>query len=251
MPDVKITELPVVTTVLGSDILPVVASNTTSQITVADLANSIASTGITGSLIMSGSIIPVVGSGSATSSFSLGSATNAWNDLWISNGTVYFLNGAGAVESTLSSTAAGMSMNSLTIRPEPGAYDGNAIINLNASANNSSFVNYTAGGVKRFSAGSDSNFNYRINSYTGDTFHGVAVLVPTGSTRVLIGGTFDDGTNALQVNGAARIQTDIQVTGSAILYPQGQPSPQEGLMYFDTNTKEFKGYNGSAWVVLG
>lgn len=110
MPDVKITELPVVTSVTGSDVLPVVAGNTTSQISIANLANSIASNGVTGSLLMSGSIIPAVGAGSFTSSFSLGSATNAWKDIYVSNGTINFLNGAGVSQGTLSSTAGGLQL---------------------------------------------------------------------------------------------------------------------------------------------
>ena len=62
---------------------------------------------ISGSIQISGSIIPAV-SGSVTSSFSLGSATNAWKDIYVSNGTINFLNGAGAVQATLSSTADGL-----------------------------------------------------------------------------------------------------------------------------------------------
>jgi hypothetical protein len=46
---------------------------------------------ITGSLNVSGSIIPNTGVGTYTSSFSLGSATNAWKELWVSNGSVNFV----------------------------------------------------------------------------------------------------------------------------------------------------------------
>ena len=28
-------------------------------------------------------------------------------------------------------------------------------------------------------------------------------------------------------------------------------APTKGTMYFDGDTNQFKGYNGSAWVVLG
>jgi len=48
--------------------------------------------GISGSLYMSGSIIPATLLGSYTSSFSLGSDTNAWKELWVSNGSVNFVN---------------------------------------------------------------------------------------------------------------------------------------------------------------
>jgi hypothetical protein len=46
---------------------------------------------LSSSLLISGSIIPNVAEGNLTSSFSLGSATNAWKDLWISKGTIYFI----------------------------------------------------------------------------------------------------------------------------------------------------------------
>jgi hypothetical protein len=46
---------------------------------------------LSSSLYISGSIIPNVTDGDLTSSFSLGSSTNAWKDLWISKGTIYFI----------------------------------------------------------------------------------------------------------------------------------------------------------------
>jgi hypothetical protein len=46
---------------------------------------------LSSSLYISGSIIPNTIPGNLTSSFSLGSATNAWKDLWISQGTIYFI----------------------------------------------------------------------------------------------------------------------------------------------------------------
>ena len=53
---------------------------------------------LSGSLTLpiSGSLIPVV-LGSATSSFSLGSPTAAWKDLWVSDGTINFLDSTGAI----------------------------------------------------------------------------------------------------------------------------------------------------------
>ena len=46
---------------------------------------------LSSSLYISGSIIPNTAAGNLTSSFSLGSQTNAWKDLWISKGTIYFI----------------------------------------------------------------------------------------------------------------------------------------------------------------
>ena len=56
---------------------------------------------ISGSLLISGSIIPNTNGISSTSSFNLGSPTNAWKDIYVSNGTINFLDGAGNVQGTL------------------------------------------------------------------------------------------------------------------------------------------------------
>lgn len=61
-----------------------------------------------GSILISGSIIPNVASGSFTSSFNLGSPEAAWKDIYVSNGTINFLDGSGTVQGTLSSTANGL-----------------------------------------------------------------------------------------------------------------------------------------------
>jgi trimeric autotransporter adhesin len=54
-----------------------------------------------GSILISGSIIPNVPVGSTTSSFNLGSPTAAWKDIYVSNGTINFLNSAGAIVQTM------------------------------------------------------------------------------------------------------------------------------------------------------
>ena len=50
---------------------------------------------------ISSSLIPTTDGVSVTSSFSLGSPTNAWKDIYVSNGTINFLDGAGNVQGTL------------------------------------------------------------------------------------------------------------------------------------------------------
>jgi hypothetical protein len=62
---------------------------------------------LSGSILISGSIIPNVSSTSTTSSFSLGSLTNAWKDIFVSNGTINFLNGAGQVQASLGAGSSG------------------------------------------------------------------------------------------------------------------------------------------------
>jgi hypothetical protein len=56
---------------------------------------------ISGSILVSGSLIPNTDGASTTSSFSLGSPTAAWKDIYVSNGTINFLDGAGNVQGTL------------------------------------------------------------------------------------------------------------------------------------------------------
>jgi len=62
---------------------------------------------ISGSILVSGSIIPATNGVSTTSSFNLGSPTNAWKDIYVSNGTINFLDGAGNVQGTVGAGSAG------------------------------------------------------------------------------------------------------------------------------------------------
>ena len=59
----------------------------------ANFAYFTGSQSITGSITISGSIIPVVGDGEITSSFSLGTIDAAWKDIFVSNGSIYFISG--------------------------------------------------------------------------------------------------------------------------------------------------------------
>jgi hypothetical protein len=54
-----------------------------------------------GSVFVSGSIVPNVDGVSTTSSFSLGSPTAAWKDIYVSDGTINFLDSAGNVQGTI------------------------------------------------------------------------------------------------------------------------------------------------------
>jgi hypothetical protein len=73
---------------------------------------------ISGSLLVSGSIIPNVPPGSSTSSFDLGSPTAAWKDIYVSDGTINFLNNTGQVQGTLGAgTNATVITGSLTTLP--------------------------------------------------------------------------------------------------------------------------------------
>jgi trimeric autotransporter adhesin len=92
----------------------------------------------------------------------------------------------------------------------------NANLTLNALTSSSSIVTFSQNGTKYFQTGSDATGNYRINSYTGATYNGVALYVPTGTSRVLLGNnTIDNGTSSLQVTGGSYFNGVTQTTGVA------------------------------------
>jgi hypothetical protein len=99
---------------------------------------------LSGSILISGSIIPNTLSGSTTSSFSLGSPTAAWKDIYVSNGTINFLDGAGNTQGTLSSTANGIATSGdayfNTVRVGQGPRTGSANTVLGETALNSAIA---------------------------------------------------------------------------------------------------------------
>ena len=72
-----------------------------------------------GSILVSGSIIPNTNGVSTTSSFSLGSSTAAWKDIWVSDGTINFVNSSGQIQGTLGAGTNGTVITgSLTVLPQ-------------------------------------------------------------------------------------------------------------------------------------
>jgi hypothetical protein len=73
---------------------------------------------------------------------------------------------------------------------------------------------------------------------------------PTGANKILETGT-GNSDSSLTVN---QVNANVEVTTTFIL-PKGTTaqhpaSPVEGQMWFNTTTKMFEGYNGTAWVQL-
>jgi trimeric autotransporter adhesin len=99
---------------------------------------------VTGNILLSGSIIPNTDGVSSTSSFSLGSPTSAWKDIYVSNGTINFLDGAGNVQGTLSATANGLAtdgdayFNSIRVGQGPTTGSGNVVVGNNSFSTTSS-----------------------------------------------------------------------------------------------------------------
>ena len=87
---------------------------------------------------VSGSIIPATADGTYTSSFSLGSATNAWKDLYISHGSIIFVDAQTQETSSFSiDNNAGQNTVKYTANITASAYlgDGGQLINLPSATN--------------------------------------------------------------------------------------------------------------------
>lgn len=130
--------------------------------------NVYGSTDLYGTLNVSGSIIPAIG-GSATSSFSLGSATNAWKDIWVSQGTIHFLDGAGVSQGTLSTTANGIQSDgdiyvnsNVRVGKGPGNNGLNTVFGAGALQSNTSGSNNTAFGGGALSSNTTGDLNTAI-----------------------------------------------------------------------------------------
>jgi hypothetical protein len=101
---------------------------------------------VSGSILISGSIIPSVGIGTFTSSFSLGSVTNAWKDLYISHGSIIFVDAVTQETSSFSiDNEAGQSTVKYTAAISASRYlgDGGQLTNLSANTNwNNTYDSY-------------------------------------------------------------------------------------------------------------
>jgi hypothetical protein len=100
---------------------------------------------ISGSILISGSIIPATGNGTFTSSFSLGSPTNAWKDLYISHGSIIFVDAITQETSSFSiDTNAGVNTVKYTADITASRYlgDGSELTNLPSNTNWNTGKNY-------------------------------------------------------------------------------------------------------------
>jgi len=98
-------------------------------------------------MMVSGSIIPATADGTYTSSFSLGSATNAWKDLYISHGSIIFVDAQTQETSSFSieNNTGGQNTVKYTAAITASAYlgDGRQLTNLSANTNwNNTYDSY-------------------------------------------------------------------------------------------------------------
>ncbi len=115
---------------------------------------------------------------STTSSFSLGSATNAWKDIWVSNGTINFVDSTGTLQATLSSTAEGLAVSGALIVTEivapsgsvssfTGSLEGTASFALTASYALNAGVTIDTGSLVTTSSFNSFTSSYNTGSFTG------------------------------------------------------------------------------------
>jgi hypothetical protein len=99
----------------------------------------------------------------------LGSATNAWKDIWVSQGTIRFLNGAGVQQGALSTTADGIETSgdifvnsNVRVGKGPGNNGLNTAVGMGALQSNTTGTNNTAFGGSALSSNSVGELNTAV-----------------------------------------------------------------------------------------
>ena len=94
---------------------------------------------VSGSILISGSLVPATANGTFTSSFSLGSATNAWKDIYVSQGSIIFVDAITQATSSFSieNNAGGTDTVKYTAAITASRYlgDGSRLTNLPSTTN--------------------------------------------------------------------------------------------------------------------
>jgi len=228
---------------------------------------------ISGSILISGSIIPSVVDGGYTSSYSLGSSTNAWKELWVSNGSVNFVD-------PNSGDTASISLNERNVLSVPQI---ESVGNLNVTGSlgvgaglslDGEWAGNESGGIfnimfprahRIYSDYNHGNFvfhsHHPIHFYLTKLFDENAKLNVTGSVKIhgdraIAGyGTNNPSDTALEVIGNSEISGSVYVSGSnsTIVLPNhssAPTSPASGALYFNTTDFHFYGWDGGQWKQL-
>jgi hypothetical protein len=207
--------------------------------------NSITDTYLKGDIMTSGSIIPAVGVGETTSSFSLGSPTAAWKDIWVSDGTINFVNGAGVQQGSLSTTSNGLQLNSTTINGSltvPGSGSFRDFINDRTKFRS---IRGNGAGLFNIVEQGDTTVVFTSTKITTNDLSGSITSNLSGATT----GTYNDLEPTTNGNGrGARLRFTIAggvVTSVAILNvsnsnlsfeEDGQPANRQGVGYVAGDT---------------
>jgi hypothetical protein len=163
---------------------------------------------ISGSILVSGSIIPNTGNGTFTSSFSLGSATNAWKDLYISHGSIVFVDAATQSTSSFSidTNVGGVNTVKYTADITASRYlgDGSGLYNLPSNTNWNKGKEYRIENTEQLTFSGDYILEdsyllidgYTPNSigeWTTDSFNSNGTATQIGRRGYEITGSYGDG----------------------------------------------------------
>jgi hypothetical protein len=290
MSNVKISQLPAVSSVLTTDVIPAVASSATSQITIQNLANSLPSVSsasfastasyfvtssvtnastascvnrlnqnlvVSGSLLMSGSIIPNVGS-SFTSSFDLGSSTAAWRDLYIANGTIYFTDPANNQKTTLS-VISGSLVNSGSGQINSGSIiHKSAVGTLTVRTDQLSGADSVTGSFRYLPEGYQAYNLYNNFNYNGESIIYLYQLCRSSGSAVAKNPITTSPIRIVNRSGYSPIVLKPYVDDSSVGFKSGQGSAESSSFYLLTGsyvdlyveTPTATGYASLSWVVV-
>ncbi len=228
----------------------------------------------TGSILISGSIVPSVAEGSYTSSFSLGSSTNAWKELWVSNGSVNFVDPISGNTASIAlndnnviSVQQIESIGNLNVTGSLGVAEGISLAGERVSSESGSVgvFNITFPRAHRIYSEHNGNFvfhsHHAVHFYMTKLYDANAKLNVTGSVKIhgdraIAGlGTNNPSDTALEVIGNSEFTGSILVSGSnsTVVLPNhstAPTSPSSGALYFNTTDFHFYGWNGGQWKQL-
>jgi hypothetical protein len=166
---------------------------------------------ISGSILVSGSIVPSTGNGTYTSSFSLGSPTNAWKDLYISQGSIVFVNAVTRATSSFSiSTDDNIGENTVqyTAGITASYYlgDGRGLTNLPSTTNWNKDKGYILRNTEQLTFSGDymlensllaieGGSNNSIGEWVNENVQGDGTITRTGNNTYRIDGPNDSNDN--------------------------------------------------------
>jgi hypothetical protein len=185
------------------------ASTSSNDVALVSLTRS-GSLDVYANMMVSGSIIPNTGNGTNTSSFSLGSPTNAWKDLYISHGSIIFVDAQTQETSSFSiDNEAGQSTVKYSAAISASRYlgDGGQLTNLSANTNwNNTYDSYLIRKTEQLTfsgdyilenaflliEGSEPN---SIGDWTNENVLGDGTITRTGNNTYRIDGPNDSNDN--------------------------------------------------------
>jgi hypothetical protein len=185
-------------------------------------------------MMVSGSIIPATANGTYTSSFSLGSATNAWKDLYISHGSIIFVDAVTQATSSFSiDNNAGQDTVKYTAAITASKYfgDGSGLTNLPSTTNWNKDKEYILRNTEQL-------------TFSGDYILEDCALLIEGGISASVDG-IDEWTPVIFTNGRSGSVTQTGDNGYILVTPHSDSEASDGVQiqrFFDTETTMSIGY---------